>query len=64
MQEKISDVTQVETEIKQVKTTIEDGLFITVGNRAITKSDIVNEIKIILILTNESYTDEINLFYY
>ena len=47
-----------ETEIKQVKTTIEDGLFITVGNRAITKSDIVNEIKIILILNNESYSDD------
>ena len=58
VQEKISDVTQVETEIKQVKTTIEDGLFITVGNRAITKSDIVNEIKIILILNNESYSDD------
>ena len=37
---------------------IEDGLFITVGNKAITKSDIVNEIKILLILNNESYDPE------
>jgi len=38
-------------------TEINDSLFITVGNKPITKSDIVNEIKIILILNNESYTD-------
>ena len=37
---------------------IKDGIFITVGNRAITKSDIVNEIKIILILNNISYSDD------
>lgn len=36
---------------------IRDGLFATVGNKAITHSDIVNEIKILLILNNESYTD-------
>ena len=30
----------------------------TVGNKAITKSDVVNEIKILLILNNESYSDE------
>ena len=30
----------------------------TVGNKATTKSDIVNEIKIILILNNESYSAE------
>ena len=34
---------------------IQDGLYITVGNNAITKSDIVNEIKILLIVNNESY---------
>ena len=37
---------------------IEDALLITVGDKAITKSDIVDEIKIILILNNESYSDD------
>jgi len=37
---------------------IEDGLYITVGNKAITKSDIVNEIKLLLIVNNESYSEE------
>ena len=37
---------------------IEDGIYITVGNEAITKSDIVNEIKLILILNNMSYSAE------
>ena len=37
---------------------INDSLFMTIGNKAITKSNIVNEIKIILILNNESYSDE------
>ena len=39
-------------------TKISDSLFMTVGNKAITQSDIVNEIKIILILNNESYSIE------
>lgn len=43
---------------KQVKTTIEDGLYATVGNKAITRSDIVNEIKVILILNNKSFSEE------
>jgi len=33
-------------------------LYATVGNKAITKSDIINEIKIILILSNQSYSDD------
>ena len=37
---------------------IRDSLFMTVGNKPVTKSDVVNEIKIILILNNESYSDE------
>jgi len=37
---------------------INDSLFMTIGNRGITQSDIVNEIKILLILNNESYTEE------
>ena len=40
----------------QVGTEIEDGLYATVGNKAITKSDIINEIKIILIINNKSYS--------
>ena len=30
----------------------------TIGNKPITRSDIVNEIKLILILNNESYSDD------
>ena len=37
---------------------INDSLFMTIGNKPITKSDIVNEIKLILILNNESYSDD------
>jgi len=42
----------------KVNAEIKDGLFATVGNKAITKSDIVDEIKIILILNNQSYSDD------
>ncbi len=38
---------------------IKDSLYISVGNKAITLSDVVNEVKIILILNNQSYSDEI-----
>jgi hypothetical protein len=44
--------------IEKVNAEISDGLFMTVGNKPITKSDLVNEIKIILILNNESYSEE------
>ena len=57
-QEKISEKAEEKKQIKQVKTNIKDGLYITVGNRAITKSDIVNEIKILLILNNETFSEE------
>jgi len=36
---------------------ISDSIFMTVGNKPVTRSDIVNEIKIILILNNESYSE-------
>ena len=39
-------------------TVIKDSLLATVGNIPITKSDIVNEMKILLILNNESYSDD------
>ena len=42
----------------QVNATIQDSLFATVGNKAITKSDIVEEIKIILILTGQDFEEE------
>ena len=48
---------QTQKKIK-VKTSIKDGLFATVGNKAITKSDIVNEIKMILILSNKSFSED------
>ena len=37
---------------------ISDSLFMTIGNKPITQSNIVNEIKILLILNNKSYSDE------
>ena len=40
----------------KVNAAIDDGMFITIGNKAITKSDIVNEIKIILLLNNKVYS--------
>ena len=58
IQKKISEEIQEKTKIKQVKTTIKDGLFATVGNRAITHSDILNEIKIILILNDQSFSED------
>ena len=59
IQKKMSETTQEKTKIKQVKTTIKDGLFATVGNKAITHSDIVNEIKTILILNGQSFSEDI-----
>lgn len=35
-----------------------DSLFMTIGDKPITQSDLVNEIKLILILTNQSYSDD------
>ena len=58
LEEETSATSQNETEIKQVNTTIKDGLYIIVGSRAVTKLDIVNEIKINLILNNDSYSDD------
>ena len=37
---------------------IKDSLFATIGNKAITRSDIINEIKIILILNGQGFVDE------
>ena len=37
---------------------IKDGILISVGNKVITKSDVLNEIKVILILNNRSYSDD------
>jgi len=44
--------------IEKTNAEIKDSLYIIVGNKAITKLDIVNEIKIILILNNQSYSDD------
>ena len=41
-----------------VNAALQDSLFATIGNKAITRSDIVNEIKTILILNGENYTQE------
>ncbi len=37
---------------------IKDSLFATIGDKAITNSDIVNEIKVILILSDKPYTED------
>ena len=37
---------------------IKDSLFVTVGNKAITRSDIVNEIKTILILNGQNFSQD------
>lgn len=47
-----------ENKIKEINTSIKDGVYVTVGNKAITQLDIVQEIKIILILNNISYSEE------
>ncbi len=44
--------------ITGIDASIKDSLFATVGNKAITRSDIINEIKIILILNNQSFSDD------
>ena len=44
--------------IDRTEAEINDSLFMTIGNKPITQSDLVNEIKIILILNNESYSSE------
>jgi len=46
------------TQINNIPKIIEDGLYATVGNKVITKSDILNEIKRILILNNMAYTED------
>ena len=37
---------------------LQDALFATIGNKAITRADIVNEIKVILILNGENFSQE------
>jgi len=44
--------------IEKANTEIADSVFMTIGDKVITKSDIVDEIKIILILNNQSYSDD------
>ena len=59
VEEKISESEAKKTSnVKIAETTIEDGLFATVGNKAITKSDVLNEIKLILILNNKIFSEK------
>jgi len=44
--------------LEKANAEISDSLFMTIGDKAIAQSDIVNEIKILLILNNESYSEE------
>ena len=41
------------------KAVIKDNIFATVGDKVITRSDLINEIKTILILNNQVYSDDI-----
>ena len=50
--------TQEKATTSQSKIAIKDALYATVGNKAITKLDIVKEIKIILILSNQSFSED------
>jgi len=43
---------------EKINAEISDSIFMTIGNTPITNSDLVNEIKIILILNNQSYSEE------
>ena len=56
--EEPEEVVEKEEEVQEIVREIRDGIFVVVGNQAITKSDIVNEIKVILILNNISYSDD------
>ena len=44
--------------VKKIKIKLRDGMFATVGNKVITRSDIINEIKIILITNNMVYSED------
>ena len=55
----VPEVEEVIVDVPEVEEVIKDSLFATVGNKAITQSDIINEIKIILILTGQSFTQDI-----
>jgi len=59
--EKEKELKELEEAKKKIKveSVIEDGLYATVGNKAITRSDIVNEIKTILILNDRAYSPEL-----
>ena len=41
-----------------VNAVIKDYLFVTVGNKAVTHSDVIEEIKLILILTNRGFAED------
>ena len=44
--------------IEKANTEISDSIFMPIGNKPITQSDLVDEIKIILILNNESFSED------
>ena len=46
-------------ETPKIKEVIKNSLFATVGNKAITELDILHEMKLILILNNQSYSEDI-----
>jgi peptidyl-prolyl cis-trans isomerase SurA len=52
----ILSVVLLNTEILNAK--IVDSIYLTVGNKPVTQSDIVNEIKLILILKNEQFNEQ------
>ena len=55
-----NDVEKVEDVIvtPKIEAVIKDSLFATVGNKALTRSDIINELKMILILSNQRLSED------
>ena len=57
-EQKIINEKKEKKDLKKIQIKLRDGMFATVGSKAITRSDIINEIKIILITNNMSYSDD------
>ena len=57
VQNKLNEILEDKKKNK-IKTNIKDGLYAIVGDKVITKSDVLNEIKRILVINNMTYSDD------
>ena len=55
---KIEEKTIVKKKNYEVKTPLKDGIFVTVGDKAITRFDVLNEVKSFLILNQITFTED------